>query len=341
MQDLNRPGTEIEISVIVPVYNVAPFVKACLQSIDEQSFTLPYEVLLIDDCSTDGGADICRSFVSRHAGKFSLLENPENCGVSVTRNRGLEVARGRYFMFVDPDDLLPIDALADLYDAARKYDCDIVKGNNSIFDSKDETAARYDVNNPEHIEGEDVLTTLYEHEKVRGHPWGKLFRRDTLGNYRFTVGVRMAQDLFYCSEVFSHANSLMLLDRNVYRYRNRETGSTGGKFKSGSYHDWLDSVENTVRFGHSKSHYRAHKKLLVRTMAQLARECRKLPPADAEEVLRTIQQRCERWQIRLISLLLKDRLDLRSLARYVKMRLAIRETRHALLRSRATGDQAS
>ncbi len=340
MHDPNVSSSEIAISIIVPIYNVAPFVEGCLQSIEQQSFTLPCEILLIDDCSTDGSIDICRRFISQHPGHFILLENPQNLGVSATRNRGLDIVSGRYFLFVDPDDLLPSDALQTLHDAAEQYDSTITKGNNTIFDTQRETAARYNVGKPDLIEADEVLTTLYEHEKVRGHPWGKLFRRDKLGDYRFPLGVRMAQDLHYCSEVFSQAKSLLLLDRNVYRYRDRESGSTGSKFKSGSYLDWLDSVESTSQFARTSTQLRAHKKLLVRTMAQLARECRKLPPAEAEQVLETIQQRCERWQIRLSSLLLKDNLGFRSLGRYIKLRLAIREIRHALSRSRQSGSQS-
>lgn len=319
------------LSIIVPVYNVEPFVEECLQSIIDQDFDHPYEVMLINDCSPDASFEICRRFVElNQASQFVLLENSENMGVSATRNRGLEQAKGRYFMFVDPDDLLPLNTLSVLYEAAEKYDAAIVKGNNTIFHDSAEAPANYNVKLTSLIEGEQILTTFYEHDSVRGHPWGKLFRRSQLGSYRFPVGVRMAQDLFYCSEVFSQAGSLLLLDRDVYRYRDRDSGSTGRKFESGSYIDWLDSVESTGQFASSEAHRRAHKNLLVRTMTQLARECRKLSAEQARGVLEVIEQRRNKWNIRFLQLVLRDKLGARSIARYLKMRLAIRETRRQI-----------
>lgn len=331
MNDDEDPATTLMISVIVPVFNVAPFVEQGLVSIAAQKFEHSYEVILIDDCSTDASLEICRNFVENNqASAFKILQNTANQGVSVTRNRGLDEARGRYFMFFDPDDLLPPDSLTSLYGAAEKYAVDIVKGNNTIFDESSEAAARYNVGRTCSVGRDQILTTFYEHDKVRGHPWGKLFRRSRLGSYRFPSGVRMAQDLFYCSEVFSQASSLVLLDRNVYRYRNRDSGSTGSKFESGSYIDWLDSVENTGQFANSARHRRAHKNLLLRTMTQLARECRKLPAEQAKRVLEVIEHRSEKWNIRFLQLIFGDRLGARSIARYFKMRLAIHQTRQQI-----------
>ena len=319
------------LSIIVPVYNVAPYVEECLQSIASQEFDYPHEVILINDCSPDDSIEICRRFVANNQlSHFAIFENSENLGVSATRNRGLEQAGGRYFMFVDPDDLLPANALSALYETAERHNAAIVKGNNTIFDDSIEAAAGYNVRQTSLIKGDNILTTFYEHDSVRGHPWGKLFRRAQLGGYRFPVGVRMAQDLFYCSEVFSQATSLVLLDRDVYRYRDRDSGSTGRKFDSGSYLDWLDSVENTARFATSEQHRRAHKNLLVRTMTQLARECRKLSAEQARRVLEVIEQRREKWNIRFLQLILRDKLGARSIARYLKMRLAIRQTRRQI-----------
>ncbi len=327
----NQPGNELILTIIVPVFNVAPYVEQGLASIASQHFEHACEILLIDDCSTDSSLEICRKFVEEdQESGFRILQNPTNQGVSVTRNRGLDEARGRYFMFFDPDDLLPQNALSALYNAAEEFAVDIVKGNNTIFNESTETTARYNVGQTRSIDRDQILTTFFEHDKLRGHPWGKLFRRSRFGSYRFPVGVRMAQDLVYCSEVFSQASSLVLLDQNVYRYRNRGSGSTGSKFESGSYIDWLDSVEDCARFASSTEHRRAHKNLLVRTMAQITRECRKLPVEQARHVLEVIEGRGGKWNVRLLSLIFRDRLGARSISRYLKMRLAMREIRRQI-----------
>jgi CDP-glycerol glycerophosphotransferase len=331
MSDRLPTPDPVEITIIVPVFNVAPFIEGCLQSINLQSLKLPFEVILIDDCSTDESAAVCGEFISAHPQRFRLIKNSPNQGVSATRNRGLDEMTGRYFMFVDADDLLPPDALGLLYDAAQQSGASIVKGNNTIIHETSEKQARYNVSQISTVRGEAVLTTLFEHKKVRGHPWGKLFRRDQLGRYRFEAGIKMLEDLRYCSEVFANADSLLLLDKMVYRYRNRESGATGQKYASGDYLEWLDSVEVTARFAGSPKQLQAHKSLLIRTLAQLARESRGLEPALAQQVLPVIDERLNRWNLGLASLMLKDRLGILSISRYLKMLLAVRQTRRAIL----------
>jgi glycosyltransferase involved in cell wall biosynthesis len=320
----------IRISLILPVYNVAEYLHECLQSVIDQSFDLNIEALLVEDCSTDHSRQICTDFVDRHPDLFKLLTNAENQGVSVARNVGLDNSGGDYFMFVDPDDVLPEGALQSLYTAATQNDADIVKGNNTIFNQHGEHNARYNVSAEYMITGDDVLTTLYDHSRVRGHPWGKLFNRRRLGEVRFPVGVRMAQDLYYCGEVFSQARSLLLIDKPVYRYRNRDTGSTGRKYETGAYLHWLDSVEKIGSFAQSRQQRNAHRALQVRTMAQIARECRKIPPDVAAQVLVTIEQKCNDWNIRLAAMITGGGAGLLSLVRYLKLQLALYQIRRGL-----------
>ena len=320
----------IRISLILPVYNVAEYLPECLQSIIDQSFDFNIVTLLVEDCSTDPSLQICKEYAERHPDLFKLLASAENQGVSVARNVGLDNARGDYFMFVDPDDVLPQGALQSLYAAATQNDADIVKGNNTIFNQHGEHNARYNVSAESTITGDDVLTTLYDHSRVRGHPWGKLFNRKRLGEVRFPVGVRMAQDLYYCGEVFSKAKSLLLIDKPVYRYRNRDTGSTGRKYETGAYLHWLDSVEKLGCFARSRQQINAHRALQVRTMAQIARECRKIPPEIAAQVLVTIDQKCNDWNVRLTTVITGGGAGLRSLLRYLKLQLALYQIRRGL-----------
>ena len=318
------------VSIIVPVFNVADYIDDGLHSILQQDFPGAYEVILIDDCSTDGSIDICRRYASDHAGIFYLIECEKNAGVSAARNLGLERARGRYLMFVDPDDVLPPSAISSLFEAAEKYTADIVKGNLVLFDEQGRKPAPDRVPRTTLLEGEDVLTALYEHRRIRGHIAGKLLRRDRFGEVRLPVGVRMAQDLLYFSEVFAQARSLVLLNEDVYFYRKHGSGSTGRKYVKGSYVDWLDAVESSGRFASSPRQKRMHKSLMLRTMTQIARECRKIPAAHAAQVLDLIDMKCAQWELGLVSLLMRHRLGLRDMSRYIKMRLAIRRIRKNL-----------
>ncbi len=329
------PATQNHLmaSVIVPVFDVFSYLEEGLESFANQDFAFDYEIILIDDCSTDGSIEICRQFTTRYPGKFKLIESVANGGVSVARNLGLDRAQGRYVIFADPDDLLPAKALSSLFAAAEQYDADIVKGNMMLFDDSDRRAAPDQVHKTTLISGDNVLTTLFEHAKVRGHIGGKLYRRDKFGELRFPVGVRMAQDLLFFSELFATAESLLLLNREVYYYRKHQSGSTGRKYETGSYIDWIGAVEYSGKFASCARQKSAHKGLLVRTMAQIARECRKISSSSAEPVMNMIEQKCRQWDIRLFYLIFCDKLGLRTISRYIKMRLALKQIRRNLSNS--------
>jgi len=318
------------VSIIVPVFNVAPYLREGLESLLAQDFSDPCEVILIDDCSTDDSLVICREFVDQYPRRFRLIESTVNGGVSVARNAGLEHARGCYLMFFDPDDILPVSALSEMIKAAEEYSADIVKGNLVLFNGAERRPASDCVQRTELVSDEDVLTALFQHVRVRGHIGGKLFRRDKFATLRFTVGVRMAQDLLFFSEMFASADSLLLLASDVYLYRKHPHGSTGGKYERGSYIDWMGAVEDSGKFATSREQSRAHRSLLLRTMNQIARECRKIAPASAAPVLSVIEEKCEQWNIRLVDLLVRDKLPLRDISRYVKLRMALRRIRRNL-----------
>ncbi|MDJ0832705.1 MAG: glycosyltransferase family A protein [Gammaproteobacteria bacterium] len=321
---------ETEISIIVPVFNVADYIEPCLDSLAQQDFEYSYEVLLIDDASTDTSAQHCEQYASRYPDIFTFIRNAENSGVSVTRNKGLSLCSGNYFMFVDPDDILPLTALSTLHRLAREFNAEIVKGNNSVFTDTSEYPARYGVSRNEFFHQQEILPTFFNHRKVRGHPWGKLFLHSTLGHFRFTPGVRMAQDLLYCSEVFAAAASMLICPDLVYRYRNRSTGSTGKKYQTGAYLDWLDAVERSGSMCKSLADTRAFKSLQVRTLNQLARECRQLDGDLAVSVVDEINKRKQRWDISPRTLVFKYRTGMRSIVQYLKMTTALKSIRHGI-----------
>ena len=113
------------ISVIVPVYNVEPWLKENLESIRTQSFT-DYECILVDDGSTDGGPALCDKY-ARNDDRFKVIHKP-NGGLSDARNAGIGIATGEYLGFVDSDDWIEPDMYATLMDMALREDLKLVCG---------------------------------------------------------------------------------------------------------------------------------------------------------------------------------------------------------------------
>ena len=109
----------IRISIVIPVYNKAPFLRRCLDSVVKQTVK-PYEVILIDDGSTDDGRKICNEYASHHAEEHWVVIHTENRGVSAARNFGLTLVRGDYVSFMDADDAYTLNAVETMLRYARK-----------------------------------------------------------------------------------------------------------------------------------------------------------------------------------------------------------------------------
>ena len=89
------------VSIIIPVYNTKPYLERCIQSVVQQTYK-QLEILLIDDGSTDGAAELCDRFAEHHTNIYVV--HIENRGVSIARNKGLDIARGEFILFIDSDD---------------------------------------------------------------------------------------------------------------------------------------------------------------------------------------------------------------------------------------------
>ena len=114
----------MEISVIVPVYNVGNYLKICLNSIINQSFdATKYEIILIDDGSTDDSGIICDNYAKKYSNIRVI--HKKNGGLSDARNCGIDNANGNYLTFIDSDDAIGKYFLEILYDLVKKYNVDI------------------------------------------------------------------------------------------------------------------------------------------------------------------------------------------------------------------------
>ena len=318
------------ISVIVPVYNVQDYLPECLASLANQTFSKPYQILLIDDCSTDDSKSICEDFVRTNPSLAKLIYLRENSGVSVARNTGISAATGTYFTFVDSDDRLPATALQQLYDAAIKHKADIVKGNNLIFNEVRCRSANHNVKKEKIYEGEAILSAFLQHKEVRGHTWGKLFCRASFAHILNPPKVTMAEDTLYCAEVFSKAKKLVLITDTVYHYRLRPSGATGRKFQTGAYLWWLHSIESCGHFVSNATQQRHLKALQIRTLLQLVREARHLKTKDLSTILPEVTARQRQWQLDASPRRLVFKISPKFLFDFLKFKLQLNHLKHRL-----------
>ena len=159
-----------KVSIIVPVHNAQATLSRCVSSILHQEYT-DFELLLIDDGSTDASGALCDEFVSQD-GRVTVIHK-ENSGVSDTRNLALSKAEGIYLQFVDSDDWIEPDMYEVLYYAAEKFHVDYVKGDYKKFFALDNGEYLYSV--IKQFEDEDI--SLYG-KTLNPHTFDYLYKTD-------------------------------------------------------------------------------------------------------------------------------------------------------------------
>ena len=120
----------MDISVIIPIYNVKDYVLDCLHSVANQTKKNGVECILVDDRGTDNSMEIAEKFVSSYNGMidFRIYHHDKNKGLSAARNSGIREAKGKYLYFLDSDDTIYPNCLNIMFDSAEKYDADLVQG---------------------------------------------------------------------------------------------------------------------------------------------------------------------------------------------------------------------
>lgn len=217
------------ISIIVPVYNAEDYLSRCLDSILDQSLT-SYEVILVDDGSTDSSPLICDRYSATDP-RFRTIHKP-NGGVSSARNAGISLAKGEYLMFVDSDDSLLPDALEMMLEGICGED--IVIGGYTVFIAGI-VSKQVHPKQTRSYRGSDI-SSFFENNirkncEMLDAPWAKLFKRKALGDLRFCEDLSYAEDKLFVFTFLSVCSSVHTCDVPVYGYHLRP-GSLGSDIVS-------------------------------------------------------------------------------------------------------------
>ncbi|MDN4620953.1 glycosyltransferase family 2 protein [Paenibacillus sp. PsM32] len=210
----------IKVSVIVPMYNVEDYIQETLESLINQNLA-QFEIILIDDQSIDSTYDIASHFANQY--NFIVLHQLEkNCGVSVARNKAIEMARGEFIFFLDSDDTIPLNTLELMYDTAIQKNADLVTGIYERFDSKSQTMMNFFYQFPElQQEGYksiyDCPSLLYS-----VYACGKLIKKSIINDIRFSEKLKYGEDQVFTIACYLRSNKIYHLATNVYNYRIRE-----------------------------------------------------------------------------------------------------------------------
>lgn len=213
------------ISIIMPVYNAAQTLKDSLSSIEAQTFR-DFEVVFVDDCSTDDTPAILASFQETSGIPCQIVRQEKNGGVAAARNRGLDEATGAFLAFVDADDRIEPNAL-ERAAAAIREDTDIVGWDWTLgFEKNGRYMCQADYQTP--LEALRNLTG----GTMRWNLWLFLIRQDLIVKHgiRFIDGANMGEDMMFMLKAFSHARGVVQIHKSLYRYNAINTASISRQF---------------------------------------------------------------------------------------------------------------
>lgn len=208
---------KIQVSIIVPVYNCEKYIETLLKDIAKQSFD-QYEVILIDDGSTDKSGEICDHFCAKNS-KFKVY-HLKNGGVSQARNKGILKAKGQYIRFLDADDRIPSDSLERMIKCAEASKAELVIG--KFFSER--KVWQSELTGIQDKQRLFLDFSKYAFSFYYGVVWNKLYKTECIMKHKiqFDRELNMCEDALFNFEYFQYVNKVYYITEEVYSYFNHE-----------------------------------------------------------------------------------------------------------------------
>jgi len=226
-----------KISIIIPCYNAEKYVSKCLDSLLEQTYQ-DFEVICVNDVSSDDTLSILQRYAEKDS-RIHIIEEPENRGVSVARNDGLDAAKGEYILFCDPDDYYELDALEEFQKAMEKSQADAVCSEiNVVYHAHHEMKVS-DLNYYSlkqfglHRPSTKIL------QKLDLSTNDKMFRRSLIEQYqlRFPQGLHF-EDAYFTVAYICICERIYFLNKHLYNYVRHDNSTMSNTWSSDNSADY-------------------------------------------------------------------------------------------------------
>ena len=228
------------ISVIIPVYNVGPYLHKCINSVLNQTFQ-NFELILVDDGSTDNSGIICDEYALMD--KRIKVIHQKNAGQSAARNNGFEISRGEYICFLDSDDWFSNNALEIFINTIKNYDVEIVMI--KLLETYSENIEYKAKDNLKLLTSNECINSLLNDQYYLNNPCNKIYKRELIQKLKFPVGM-IYEDFYIIIDRFLQIKRLAYTEKACLFYRIRNSSTTHCNFskKSLQYIDSLEHVNN-------------------------------------------------------------------------------------------------
>lgn len=252
------------ISIIVPIFNSEKYLKKCVESILNQTYT-DFELLLIDDGSSDHSYSICEKYQSKD-NRIRIFSKP-NKGQGAERNFGIQQSKGEFICFIDSDDSVFPNYLETLYKLLKEYDTDISMCEYAWVTENEEIVQPKEINILKYENPTDILQEARWSSAVG--PCNKLYKKSLFDNIRYPEEKRH-EDEFVIHHLFDLAKSLVYTNEKLYVYIKHKTSDVNNETWL-SYYQGYEGLLDRVSFFHEKKDYKARNYWLEKTLFQLNR----------------------------------------------------------------------
>lgn len=209
------------VSLILAVYNTEPFIKRCLDSIVQQTFT-DFEVIIVNDATPDHAMDIVSEY-AKNDSRFSIIQKEKNEGPMAARMSGYTVAKGDYFVFCDSDDYMHPQALEVLYRKVTKENADIAISGYKYMDEKGQIIYERIYSLPFGHTSLGIYKALLT-DTIPHMVWGNIYKRQLFDDHSYSCFPNQThgEDMILFYELVQHASKTVATDCSLYYYcRNR------------------------------------------------------------------------------------------------------------------------
>ena len=231
------------LSIIIPIFNAEKFLKKCIDSILEQTYT-EYELILVDDGSTDSSGNICDKYAENN--QCIKVIHQVNSGAAAARNAGIKVAKNDYIFFIDSDDFIDKkNAFNIIHERLKQTKAGVLNFNfKKYYDvRKQKRYFNIDENMPlEYLVNKKEFEFLYKNDLYIASPWNKVVKREIFNKYdlKFVEGI-YSEDIEWCARLAIYAQSFDFINEDFYCYRQIPT-SVSKSISNKNLKDLKDSI---------------------------------------------------------------------------------------------------
>lgn len=266
---MSNNKNKVDLSIIVPIYNVESYIYECLCSIYTGTLS-KFEVICVDDCGTDNSIKIVKQFVKdNNIVNLKIINHEKNLGLSEARNTGLANSLGKYICFLDSDDKIDSKCLKKAVREALKNDLDIIEGNYLEIFETDISITTNNLNNKEEkgiMTGDQYYCDVCFNNNYTPMVWSRLYKRDYLisNNLKFVSGLKF-EDEEFTPRALINAKSIKYVNYPFYIYRRRDDSITTNMMKNNNWvNHYLTIIESLNSFAKTIEYQKSYQFLMNR-----------------------------------------------------------------------------